>query len=175
MLSIFNKIKSTFEANKKVFTDRGLPFIRTIDIHIGQPDDPDNFEVFTPSMFLSWDIKPGNAMGESDTLTIDVHVLQEPQGSVGTEYMGVITAVKYLLNRLKTDTSTPLEYAGERPAATQYFRYHILTYTCKVDAYTETVHRNPDVDTSIEQIDISGANLRDKHPTTNLTIDTFTR
>ena len=142
METVYLTILKTFKDNKQVFLDRHLPVIRTIDINIGQPDDAENFEFFCPAIFISWDIKP-SLSGEPDSLTLDFHILQEPKGhtesfsnveTVGMEYTKLLLACKYLLNSLRTDATTPLKYAGERQAATPYFRYHILTYTCNIDA-----------------------------------------
>jgi len=181
METIYLAILKTFKDNKQVFLDRHLPVIRTIDINIGQPDDPESFEVFCPAIFISWDIKPGIA-GESDNLTLDLHILQEPRGhtenfskveTVGIEYMKLIEACKYLLNQQRTDTSTPLKYAGERQAATPYFRYHILTYTCSIDAYTDSIHRPQMTTSTVEAIRITDANQPPTTDTPSLTIETY--
>ncbi|TCN63696.1 hypothetical protein [Acetobacteroides hydrogenigenes] len=207
MEQVYLAILKTFAENKKVFTDRHLPVIRTIDINIGQPDDPENFEVFCPAIFISWDIKPGIA-GEPDNLTLDFHILQEPKGhtesfsnafrspsgvegigaEVSIEYMRLIKACKYLLNSLRVtgtpseverspsgvEGTTPLKYAGERQAATPYFRYHILTYTCSIDAYTDSIHRPQMTTGTVEAIRITNANQKPTTDTPSITIETYT-
>ena len=192
MEQVYLAILKTFAENKKVFTDRHLPVIRTIDINIGQPDDAENFEFFCPAIFISWDIKPGIA-GEPDNLTLDFHILQEPKGhtesfsnafrspsgvegigaEVSIEYMKLIEACKYLLNQQRTNSSTPLKYAGERQAATPYFRYHILTYTCSIDAYTDSIHRPQMTTGTVEAIRITDANQKPTTDTPTITIETY--
>lgn len=172
MEEVYNKIVDTFNAHPEVFTDRSLPTIRQIDIHIGQPDDPENFEVLCPAIFISWDIKAGTN-GEADTLSLDFHLLQEPGAGTenysdrmdeGLAYIRLVTAVKYCLNMLSTDSSSPLKYAGERQAATPYFRYHVITYTCSIDSYTDSVHRPELTESTIESINLTGGKLRQHLP-----------
>ncbi len=167
---VYKKIVETFNAHPEVFTSRGLPLVRQIDLNIGQPDDPENFEVFCPAMFISWSIRPGTG-GESDTLTLDFHLLQEPTAGsesfsnvavVGVEYIKLTRAVKYLLNGLKTGDTTPLKYAGEQPAVTPYFRYHVVSYTCSIDAYTDSIHKPVLAEGQLSGLVIKEGKLREK-------------
>lgn len=181
METIYLAILKTFKDNKQVFLDRHLPVIRTIDINIGQPDDAENFEFFCPAIFISWDIKP-NLSSEPDSLTLDFHILQEPKGhtesfsnveTVGMEYTKLLLACKYLLNSLRTDATTPLKYAGERQAATPYFRYHILTYTCSIDAYTESIHRPQMTTGTVEAIKITRGTQKEKADSLAIDLETY--
>lgn len=149
METVYKKIIETFEAHPEVFSDRELPNVRMIDIYQGQPENPEEFEVFCPAIFIDWLISPG-ANGESDKLTIDFHILQEPGVptdnftptlEAGLEYMRMLKACKYLLNKLRATNSTPLQYAGEKPRTTPFFKYHVVSYTCSIDQYTDSVHR----------------------------------
>lgn len=181
MEQVYLAILKTFRENKQVFIDRHLPEIRQIDINIGQPDDPENFEVFCPAIFISWDIKPGNA-GDPDSLTLDFHLLQEPKGhtesysnveTVGIEYMRLINACKYLINKLRTVTTTPLRWAGERQAATPYFRYHIATYTCSIDADDSSIHRPTLTTAQFETLKITEAKQQQKPESTDISIEVY--
>ncbi len=168
MDSVYKKIVDTFKDNEQVFTDNQLPVIRQIDINLGQTDNPEEFEVFLPGMFISWDIKAGT-VGESDILTLDFHIVQEPGAGTesfsgrmdeGLEYIRVIKAVKYLLNALATDHTSPLRYAGERQAITPFFRYHILSYQCSIDSYTDSIFRPDLTESTILDVDITSGRLR---------------
>jgi len=183
---VYKKIVETFNAHPEVFTSRGLPVVRQIDLNIGQPDDPENFEVFCPAMFISWSIRPGTG-GESDTLTLDFHLLQEPTANtenfsnvavVGVEYIKLMEAVKYLLNDLKTSATTPLRYAGEQPAVTPYFRYHVVSYTCSIDAYTDSIHKPALGEGQLSGIVLKEGKLREKQDSPKvaaLEVDTYSR
>ncbi|SDC53176.1 hypothetical protein [Williamwhitmania taraxaci] len=172
MEEVYKKIVDTFRAHPEVFTQRGLPAIRQIDINIGQPDDPENFEVLCPALFIGWDIRAGSG-SESDTLSLDFHLLQEPGAGTenfserlneGLEYIRLAAAVKYCLNMLSTDISSPLKYSGERQATTPFFRYHVLTYTCSIDGTTESVHRPTLTESTVESIRLTGGRLREAFP-----------
>lgn len=163
METVYKKIVETFTAHPEVFSDRNLPAIRQIDVYQGQPDDPENFEVFCPAMFIDWQIAPG-ANGESDKLTIDFHILQEPGVptdnftptlDAGLEYLLQLKACKYLLNKLRAANTTPLVYAGERPRITPFFKYHVVSYTCSIDQYTDSIHRPATGTGTIESIRIT--------------------
>lgn len=160
---VYQKIVETFNAHPQVFTDRNLPIPRTIDIDMGQPDDPESFEIFLPALFVNWNITPGT--DGPDILTVDVSVLQEPGPGTesfsdrmpeGLEYMRLLKAIKFLLNRLSTEISSPLQYAGERPAATPFFKYHVISYRCGIDQYTDSIHRTQFVDGSAESLKLTG-------------------
>jgi len=138
---IYKKIVDTFNANEAVFTDRGLPPIRQIDINYGQTDNPEDFEIFMPGMFIGWEIIE-RSINEPSELILDFHLLQDPgagtenfsdQLDAGVEYIAMIKAVKYVLNQLRASNTTGLQYAGERPMVTPYFRYHIISYKCLID------------------------------------------
>jgi hypothetical protein len=165
---VFKRIKEVFEDHPEVFSERTLPAIRTIDIHLGQPDNPEEWEVFCPAIFVAWNKQPGPT-GEPDVLTLDFHILQEPGIATdgeentldpGLEYLRLIKACNYLLNRLKADNTSPLEWKGERQAITQFFRYHIVTYTCQIDTVSESIHDKVFAEGKVESIKVTGGKLK---------------
>lgn len=164
---VYNKIVEVFNAHPEVFTDRLLPVPRTIDIDMGQAEDPEGFEIFLPGIFVNWSITPGT--DGPDILTVDVTVLQEPGTGTesfserlteGLEYLRLLKAVKYLLNKLSTDETSPLMYTGERPAATPFFKYHIISYKCGIDQYTDSIHRPQMTDGSAETLRITEGKIK---------------
>lgn len=157
MDTIYKKITDTFKANEQVFIDRGLPVIRQIDINYGQPDNPEGFEVFMPSIFIGWQISQPN-QNEANILTLDFHVLQEPGAHTeqyseriteGLEYIYMLKTVKYILNKLRADNTTGLSYVGERPNITPYFRYHIVSYQCFIDNADESLTKGGNIGTEL--------------------------
>ena len=179
METIYKEIVSVFNANKQVFIDRGLPTMRQIDIYMGQPDAPTDFEMFLPGMYIDWRIEPGPET-EPDILTLDFHVLFDPGAATdnsslridqGLQYIEFIKACKYLLNYLRTDNITPLKWNGERPTVTPYYKYHIITYKASIDTYLESIHRPVYGDTTISSVNITSGKLKpDDSP---LEVDTF--
>jgi hypothetical protein len=147
METIYKKIVETFNNNKAVFTDKGLPAIKQIDINYGQTDRPEEFEIFFPSIFISWEITEQNS-NEPSLLTLDFHILQYPGAgtenfsdrlSENIEYLNMIATCKYILNHLRANNTSGLSYAGERPAITPYFRYHIVSYRCFIDKVDDSL------------------------------------
>ncbi|MBE9468990.1 MAG: hypothetical protein IMY72_11825 [Bacteroidetes bacterium] len=179
---IYQKIIDTFNANKKIFINRNLPVIRQIDINYGQPDDPQNFEVFQPAIYISWQIS-NQADREPSTLTLEFHVLQEPGAHTenyserlpkGKEYLLMLKTIKYILNKLRASNTTGLKYTGERPNITPFFNYHILTYTCFIDdGAGESLTKGSLTDVELTDYDASFSVQKKETPPTPTAIDTF--
>ncbi len=183
MEKLYQKIAQSFTDNAQVFTDRGLQPVRQCDIYMGQPDDPESFELFFPGVFVDWSITPGGP-GEQDLLVVDFHLLQEP-GTNSENYSGRLTesmgyilmlkTVKYLMNRLRTTTCTPLTYNGERPRITPFFKYHIVTYKCFIDSDEGSINRPTSTPTLPTDLNITETSIKEKEqvPELHPIIDTF--
>ena len=164
MDKLYSVIAQTFTDNQQVFIDRGLQPVRQCDIYMGQADDAESFELFLPGVFVDWNITPGEP-GEQDILLVDFHVLQEPgtnsenyseRLTESMQYLQTLKTVKYLMNRLRSTTSTPLTYNGERPRITPFFKYHIVTYKCFIDSDEGSINRPTLTDTEPTEVDITG-------------------
>lgn len=181
METVYKKIVEIFNAHESEFINRNLRPIRMIDIYMGQPESPEEWEVITPAIFINWHITPG-AINEPDTLNLDFHVLQEPgAGSENTsqkldeglEYLAMLKAVKYLLNKLRAENISPLSYDGERPAFTGYFKYHIVSYKCFIDRYDDSIHRVATKLSTVEKITLTEGKVKEKEKKDIPLIDTF--
>ncbi|MBI9063267.1 MAG: hypothetical protein JEZ14_14900 [Marinilabiliaceae bacterium] len=168
MDQIYQKIIETFNANSQVFVERNLPPVRQVDIYMGQPDAPEIFELFLPGVFVEWGITPGTN-GEPDQLQLDFHILQEPgthtehfsaRLTEGLEYILMVKTVKYLVNRLRAENSTPLTYAGERPRVTPFFKYHIVSYTCSIDSDTGSLTAGENKDVQLTGYELTSGKLQ---------------
>jgi hypothetical protein len=182
METLYQAITGFFTDHPEVFTERELPVIRMIDIYMGQPDDPEAFEVFYPAIFINWSITPDNNGSGPHLLTLDFHVLQEPgKGTegfsgvqdAGLQYVKLLKAVKYILNNLKADNCSFLQYAGERPAITPFFRYHVIIYQCHIDAYNDSLHRPAYAEGSLEKLVITEGKVKPIDPRPVTEIDTY--
>lgn len=172
MDKLYEKIAEVFNNNASVFTNAGLPAVRQVDIYMGQPDSPEDFEIFLPAVFVDWSITPGG-VGEEDLLQLDFHVVQDPGArsenfsdrlTESMEYILINKKVKYLVNRLRSDTSTPLTYNGERPRVTPYFKYHVLSYKCLIDTDEGSIIRTTSTDAEPEGISLSKGKIKTYDP-----------
>jgi hypothetical protein len=170
METLYNRIVSIFNANEQIFRDRSLPPLRTIDINYGQPDDPERFEIFLPALFISWSVDK-EAERQPHVATLDFHLIQAPgthtenfseRLSKGLEYLRMMDTVKYILNNLRSTKSTGLIYANERPVLTPYFRYHIISYQCHIDGYTDSLTKGSLQDVDLTNIKVEPGQIKHK-------------
>ncbi|MBS2100695.1 hypothetical protein [Carboxylicivirga linearis] len=182
MESIYLQIAQKFKDNEQVFIDRNLPPVRQVDIYMGQPDDAESFEVFCPSVFVDWTINEDENTG-TNYMQLDFHVLQEPGAGTehysdrlteGMEYLQMLKTVKYLVNKLSADNTTPLKYMGERPRITPFFKYHIVSYKCYIDEDQDSINRPTYEDVELTDYHLEQARLKQKKETPEPPIiDTF--
>jgi len=185
MDKVYKKIVDTINNNQAEFTAQNIPAIRMVDVYLGQPDDPESFEVFTPGVFVDWQIMPG-LDGNPSEVNIDLHLVQEPgagtesfsqQITKGLEYILVMKTLKKLMNRMRAANITPLTYNGERPRLTEFFKYHIVSYKAFIDADNESIHRPTIQDIELTDLDLTDGKIRQKEdlPPASPAIDTFRR
>ena len=138
MQNLYLKIVETINQNKQMFIDEELEPPRHIDLYNGQPDNPKAFEFVTPALFVDYGIdwSPGTAGAKQGTLTIDCHILTAAR--TNSESWSDATASKELLfheiimellESVSTDNVTSLICTGEKPSQTDFFDYHIMTFT----------------------------------------------
>ncbi len=129
---------------KQIFTNANLPELRTIDLNMGQVNNPEGFDIFYPAMFIDW-AERNEKNTEPLHLDLSFHILQLP--SFGTEnfadniqeglsYLRFLKAVKKALNIFKPNNASKPAYKGAAPGITPYFKYHILNYSCYLDDTT---------------------------------------
>lgn len=164
MEEIYLKILDTFDRQRNLFGSRGLPAPRTIDVYQGQPDNADIFEFLLPAIFIDWQTAWRRESDQyTGTITIDAHVLMNPEGGAdsfnfksgaGVQYIRFVDVVKQCLNELATPASTRLALTLERPVATEYYKYHVLSYTGIVAADNLSVHKPV-----MKDVEITGAQI----------------
>jgi hypothetical protein len=179
METIYNKIVKTFTDNQQVFTDAELIAPRTIDINIGQTDNPEGFEIFYPAIFVSWAISPQANNYDPKLLTLDFHCIQDADvgtenfsGNIAPTYLAWLRKTRMVLNGLRAANTTGLTYRGERPNLTPYFRYTIINFECYIDIADESLTRGT---LTTEELDGYKATFQPKQTISEpeLTIDTF--
>jgi hypothetical protein len=152
---------------KARFTDNGLPELKQMDINLGQPDNPQGFELFYPAIFIDWEeIKPSE--NDPVNLNISFHVIQEAGAQTenfsnridkGLEYVRVLKKIQEVFTNFSASNTSGFKFAGKTPNITPYFRYHIIQFRCFIDqvggiAYSE-----------VELIDYDATyNIKEKEP-----------
>mgnify|MGYP003592875089 FL=1 len=72
MVQLFPIIQQAFEDKKAWFTDNGLPAIAFIDMYMGQPLNPEEFEFILPAVFIDYSID-----WQQELIQVDAHILTE--------------------------------------------------------------------------------------------------
>lgn len=141
MQNLYLKIVETINANHQMFIDEELEPPRHIDLYNGQPENPAGFEFVAPALFIDYGIdwQPGTAGTKQGTITIDCHILTAAR--TNSESWSEATAsnellfhelIMELLERVSTDNVTNLICTGEKPSQTDFFDYHIMTFTAAI-------------------------------------------
>lgn len=143
MKELYTTIQQLFstEEAKKIFNEARLSPPEFIDLYNGQPESPEEFEFTTPALFLDYSIswERAGAMRRGE-LTLEVHVLTDPTPETdnlppmieGMEKITYYETVSDLLEDLATSETSGLVLKGERPVTTDYFNYHLLTFSCTI-------------------------------------------
>lgn len=143
MKELYTTIQNLFstEATKAVFRESDLYPPEFIDLYNGQPESPEEFEFTTPALFLDYSInwERSGAMRRGE-LTLEVHVLTDPTPETdnlppvieGMEKITYYETISDLLEDLSTSETSDLILKQERPITTDYFNYHLLTFSCTI-------------------------------------------
>lgn len=143
MKELYTTIQNLFstEATKAVFRESDLYPPEFIDLYNGQPESPEEFEFTTPALFLDYSInwERSGAMRRGE-LTLEVHVLTDPTPETdnlppvieGMEKITYYETISDLLEDLSTSETSGLILKQERPVTTDYFNYHLLTFSCTI-------------------------------------------
>lgn len=143
-------MKQLYQSIQQLFRQRGtidsfavlnLSAPEFIDLYNGQPESPEDFEFTVPALFLDYSIEWEKAgTMRKGQLTLEVHVLTDPTPESdnlpecleGMEKIDYYETISDLLEDLSTSETSGLLLKSERPVATDYFNYHLLTFTCTI-------------------------------------------
>lgn len=143
MKELYTTIQNLFstETTKDVFKEAHLYPPEFIDLYNSQPESPEEFEFTTPALFLDYSInwERSGAMRHGE-LTLEVHVLTDPTPETdnlpsvieGMEKIIYYETISDLLEDLATSETSGLILKQERPITTDYFNYHLLTFSCTI-------------------------------------------
>lgn len=143
MKELYQSIQKLFKQPEalELFQSKKLLPPEYIDLYDGQPESPEDFEFTTPALFIDYSIdwdKAGTM--RRGTLMLEVHVLTDPAPEtdnlsdtpLGMDKIDYYETVSDLLEDTATSETSPLVLKGERPVTTDYFNYHLLTFTCTI-------------------------------------------
>jgi len=147
---------------------------------MGQPINPEEFEFTLPAIFFDYNID-----WNIGVINIDAHVVsefEEDSGSIfenkelGLNYLKTLAICRYLITNQCTDYITRLKPYSERPAVTDCYHYHILSFQAQIEDYID----NEIIPARLTDVkDVVGVinkhQLKIKMPDATNMIDTFTR
>lgn len=126
--------------NSEAFTQRNLIAPQTMDIYLGQPTAPDQFEFDLPAIFIDYMADYAN-----EKLYFYLHVLQDYEEDTehfaqnradGMRFNDYLTVIKRLLNGVKMGGAFGvLKLYQELPVQTEFYYYHQITLACNL--YTD--------------------------------------
>lgn len=138
MKDYINHIIETIAAHSADFTNAGLTPPATINIHLGQPTRPEEFEFALPAVFIDY-----SADYDNGTFDLVLHVVQDfgddtenyaPQRDMGLDFIKFLSVLKKCLYGLKMlPVFKPLRLYQELPMSPDFFYYHLLTFRCSFD------------------------------------------
>ncbi len=138
MKAYINHIIETIMAHSADFENAGLTPPATIDIYMGQPARPEDFEFALPAVFIDY-----SADYDGETLDVIVHVLQDfgadtenfaPQRVNGLDFVKYLSVLKKCLYGLKMrPVFNPLRLYQETPMPPDFYYYHQLTFRCNIN------------------------------------------
>ncbi len=162
MIALYKKICETFDENTSLFEDLGLTPIRMIDFDYGQMDNPDDFEMVFPAMFLSYSIQPDDVT-EPNRALLSFDVLQEPGNATenfspkqnsGLDMLRTLEVVKHILNALRSDESTGLSFNSEEAMTNGYYRWQRIRFECFIDQCNTSLTKGDTIPTELQYINI---------------------
>ena len=116
-----------------------------IDVYLGQPTAPDQFEFALPAIFIDY-----SADYNAEIFYLYLHIIQDfaedtenfaPNRSEGLKFNDYLTVVKSLLNGLRVrPVFGALHLYQETPTQTEYFYDHTITFRCTLN--TDLYARN---------------------------------
>jgi hypothetical protein len=104
---LYNTILNKFEDKKQLLIDAGITEALMVDMFMGQPNNPDAFEMTTPAVFIDYSID-----WQNEVVYIDAHVImdyeQETENfslnrELGLRYLNLLAFVRYCLHGLKSE------------------------------------------------------------------------
>lgn len=139
-------IRNTIEAHAEDFVNAGVTPPQTIDVFMGQPSNPEEFEFTLPAVFIDY-----AADYDGEVLDVQLHVVQDflddtenfaPQRDKGLQFITFLSVLKKCLYGLKMrPIFGMLRLYQELPMQTEFFNYHLLTLRCSFDSEQYVEHQ----------------------------------
>lgn len=133
MNRIIRKIQDWMSSNKEYFTKLGLKAPATVDVFMGQPEKPEQFEFEIPALFIDYQLDYASERGY-----LYIHALYdmdadsenyEQTPEEGMQYIQYCKQIKRILRGRKTVNSAgPLLLYLDTPMTANNFHYHRLDF-----------------------------------------------
>lgn len=164
MERMYKKIVETIELNKQKFINAGVHFPETVDVFLGQPDNPELFEFFTPAIFVDY-----SADYDGELLYIYIHALQDfgkdsenfTNSNEGLNYFKFLTVLKRCLNGIKIPPIFGVLKLHEEVPIVSEFNYHQITFKCNLYMDLDLIEE-PFQEIVLEKVSINHGKLKEK-------------
>ncbi|MBO7438963.1 MAG: hypothetical protein J6U21_04725 [Bacteroidales bacterium] len=136
MKRVYDEIAAALEKHAAQFDILGVNPPETFDIHLGQPQNPDQFEFALPAVFYDYSVD-----FSAEYLYVYIHAVQEFEDDTecfaakrepGERFFLFLTALKRCLNNLKIPHRAfgKLCLYQEQPQNSDFYYHHLLTFRC---------------------------------------------
>lgn len=140
MKRVYNTIMTVLQDNAAQFEDLDVRPPETFDVHLGQEQNPEEFEFFLPAVLYDYSIDY-----TAEYLYVYLYVLQEFDDDTenfaknkdnGERFFDFLTALKRCLNGVKIQGKAfgQLRLYQEQPQTNDFFYCHLLTFRCNYKA-----------------------------------------
>lgn len=138
MNRLFKKIQDVLTSNQQKFEDAAVQPPETLDVYLGQPVAPDDFEFVNPAIFFDYNIDYSQGL-----CYIYLHCLQDFGADTenfarhqddGLKYIDYLNVIKRCLNKIRPGKPFGvLKLYQDVPVTSEYYYYHQITLTCTID------------------------------------------
>ncbi|MBQ3658021.1 MAG: hypothetical protein II956_14465 [Bacteroidales bacterium] len=144
MKRVYNAIMSALQKKAAQFKVLGVNPPETFDIHLGQENNPEDFEFALPAIFYDYSLDIVGGF-----VYVYLYIIQDygedtenfaTNRDNGIRFLDFITAVKRCLNNVRTTNKAygKLELYQEQPQQNLDFYCHLLTLRCTYNADNDT-------------------------------------
>ena len=138
MKNYLNHVIETIAAHDGDFEQAELTPPQTIDIYMGQPNHPEDFEFTLPAVFIEY-----AADYDGETFDLILHVVQDfgadtenfsPERNNGLNFIDFLSKLKQCLIGLKMlPVFKPLKLYREIPVSSDLYHYYQIIFRCNFD------------------------------------------
>ena len=166
---LFSKILETIEGAANKFSNAGLTPPQTIDAYLGQPESPEDFEFFTPAVFIDISADYANKIGYAHVYVAqrygsDSENFADDRQS-GLWYFRFLRILKNCLKGIKTPpVFGALKLHQENPLSAEKFHYHQVVFSFTLNDELDDTGKFIDVIIDDVEIKHEDGTLKERKP-----------